>query len=168
MQTSDVALLFDHLYWMRDRILNTADGADAAFTQDEPVTLRDLRATLVHELDVEWSWRERLRSADPTEFGPESDLDPDDYASVGALREHWARDEAEMRAWLGTLTDEDLAGPCRAEPDTSHPLWFHLQHLYTHGVQQLSDAAVILTAAGASPGELDFGEFVAQRRPAAA
>jgi uncharacterized damage-inducible protein DinB len=168
MLKSDVTLLFDHLYWMRDRVLAAAGGEGVAFTEDAPVTLRDLRATLVHELDVEWSWRERLRSADPTTFGPEADLDPDHYPSAAAVREHWTRDELEMRAWLGTLSDEHLAGPCRAESDTSHPLWFHLQHLYTHGIQQLSDAAVLLTAAGASPGELDFGEFVEQRRPAGA
>ena len=161
MLKSDVRLLFDHLYWMRDRTLDAAAREGVPFTTTEPVTLRDLRATLVHELDVEWSWRERLRSDDPTTFGPESDLEPGDYPDVTAVREHWSRDEAEMRAWLATLSDERLAGPCGAELDGSHPLWFHLQHLYTHAIQQFSDAAVLLTAAGRSPGELDFGEFLA-------
>jgi uncharacterized damage-inducible protein DinB len=168
MLQSDMTLMFDHLYWMRDRILDAAEDEGVPFTQDHPATLRDLRATLVHELDVEWSWRERLRSDDPTTFGPETDLVPDDYGSAAAVRAHWARDEIEMRTWIATLTDEQLAGPCRAEPTTSHPLWFHLQHLYTHAIQQLSDAAVLLTAAGRSPGELDFGEFVAHLRPAPA
>ena len=39
-------------------------------------------------------------------------------------------------------------------------------HLYTHGIQQFSDAAVLLTAAGQSPGELDFLDFVERREAA--
>ena len=45
----------------------------------------------------------------------------------------------------------------------SHPLWWHLQHLYTHAIQQLSNAAWLLSADGHSPGGLDFLEFVESR-----
>jgi uncharacterized damage-inducible protein DinB len=167
MDRSEVAILFDHLYWMRDRVLDAADDPGVPFTDSAPPTIRDLRATLVHEVDVEWSWRERLRSSDPTSFAEDDEeLRPADYRSIAAIRDRWRRDEAEMRAWLGGLTDADLAGSCRAEREARHPLWFHLQHLYTHGIQQLSDAAVLLTLAGRSPGELDFLEFADQRRGA--
>jgi uncharacterized damage-inducible protein DinB len=163
MRHADIVLLFDHLYWMRDRILQASDGAP--WPDESGVTLRGLRATLVHELDVEWSWRERLRSDDPTTFGPEEELKREDYPTLDSLRQHWRRDESEMRAWLATLGDERLAAPCVAERDPrhAHPFWFHLQHLYTHAIQQFSDAAVELTGAGRSPGELDFLEFVEQR-----
>jgi hypothetical protein len=56
-----------------------------------------------------------------------------------------------------------LEGPCRDEKRTSHPLWYHFQHLYTHGIQQFADAAVLLSRAGHSPGEIDFLEFVEHR-----
>ena len=36
-------------------------------------------------------------------------------------------------------------------------------HLYSHGLQQLADAATILSAVERSPGELDFLEFVEKR-----
>jgi hypothetical protein len=76
-----------------------------------------------------------------------------------------------MRDWLATLGDDALNGPCRAEATGSsageHPLWFHLQHLYTHAIQQFSETAVLLTRAGHSPGELDFLQFVEERRPGA-
>jgi uncharacterized damage-inducible protein DinB len=165
MLRSEVSLLFDHVYWMRDRILDAADEPGVPLMDRAPITIRDLRATLVHELDVEWSWRERLRGEDPTSFSPDDeDLVADDYPTVESIREHWQRDEAEMRAWLNSLTDDLLNGPCRAEKKVSHPLWFHLQHLYTHSIQQFSDAATVLTRYGRSPGELDFLQFVGQRR----
>ena len=33
-------------------------------------------------------------------------------------------------------------------------------HLYSHGMQQFSEAAVLLTRAGRSPGDIGFLEFV--------
>jgi len=162
MRTTDIAALVDHLYWARDRILAAADDPAVPFIDPAAPTLRDLRTTLVHELDVEWSWRVRLAGPDPTEFSPDDEeLVASDFADVAAIRTRWAADETAMRAWLATLDDAALAGPCRAEPGGGrHALWFHLQHLYSHAIQQLADAAVLLTAAGRSPGELDFLQFV--------
>jgi uncharacterized damage-inducible protein DinB len=162
MQPTDIAALFDHLYWVRDRILAAADDPAAPFIDPAPPTLRDLRATLVHDLDVEWSWRVRLAASDRTTFGPDDDeLVATDFPDVAAIRDRWATDEAEMRAWLGTLDAGVLEGSCRTEASgPGHPFWFHLQHLYSHAIQQFADCAVLLTAAGRSPGELDFLDFV--------
>ncbi len=161
MNHSDVRVLFDHLYWVRDRILEAADAPSVLFVDPHPSSLRDLRATLVHELDVEWSWRERLRGDDRTAFPPDDvELVPDDFPTLESLRVRWVRDEAEMRDWIADISDADLEGPCQVESRGTHPLWFHLQHLYAHGIQQFSDAAVILSLAGRSPGELDFLNFL--------
>lgn len=163
MRGSEVTLLFDHLYWVRDRILTAALAVPGSFTDPAPPTTRDLRATLVHELDVEWSWRERLRGV-PFEFwGPDGELKPGDYASVESVREHWSRDESEMRSWLATLTDEGLNTVWHVEEEPGQILWHHLMHLYTHGLQQMSDAATLLSMAGQSPGELDFLAYVEDR-----
>jgi uncharacterized damage-inducible protein DinB len=162
MRPPDIAALFDHLYWVRDRTLAAADDPAAPFVDPAPPTLRDLRTILVHELDVEWSWRVRLASAARTAFAPDDDeLVATDFPDVAAIRDRWATDEAEMRAWLATLDGAALEGPCRTESSGhGHPFWFHLQHLYSHAIQQFADCAVLLTAAGRSPGELDFLDFV--------
>jgi uncharacterized damage-inducible protein DinB len=168
MRPTDIAELFDHLYWMRDRILTAADAPGVPLTTDAHATIRDLRATLVHELDVEWSWRVRLASPDPTEFSADDEeLDPVDFETLDEIRSRWADDEPEMRTWLATLDDEALNAPCTAEHDAAHPFWVHLQHLYSHAIQQFSDCAVALTLAGRSPGELDFLDFVLERERAA-
>src|SRR5438045_3215372 len=146
MTPTDIAALFDHLYFVRDRILAAADDPDVPLVDASAPTQRDLRATLVHELDVEWSWRVRLAAADRTKFSEtDAELDPSDFPTVEAIRSHWAGDEADMRAWLPALGPADLDAPCRTEVTGSgHPFWFHLQHLYSHALQQFADAATLL------------------------
>ncbi len=160
MRASEARILFDYLYWMRDRILDAAAALEPSdFLASDDAATRDLRATVVHELDVQWSWRERLKGADWDEWDPDADLRADDYADVDAIREHWARDEAEMRAWLTSLRDEDLDAP-PAFRDDHDPLWHYVMHLVSHGIQQFSEAAVLLTRAGQSPGDIGFLEFL--------
>ncbi len=165
MRTSEATTLFDYLYWVRDTVLGAADQLDeAAFTSTDTVTNRDLRATLVHELDVQWSWRERLRGADWAEWGEEAELRGKDYPTVEAVAEHWRRDEAEMRAWLASLTDADLEAPPVRDEDRGQALWIFVMHLVSHGIQQFSEAAVLLTRAGHSPGDIGFLEFIQATR----
>ena len=169
MRTSDATMLIEHLYWVRDAVLLAASRMPAdAFTATGTVTNRDLRATLVHELDVQWSWRERLKGADWDEWGPDAELRGEDYPTVEAVAEHWRRDEIVMREWLDGLADADLEySPVR--DDDRQPLWHYVMHLYSHGLQQFTEAAVLLTRAGQSPGDIGFLEFVQQtgRRSAA-
>ena len=160
MTNAEITLLFNHVYWMRDKVLEAAAHVPEVLIEQMPATIRDLRTTLVHELDVEWSWRERLRGIPFETWGPDGELKPADYPTLGSIRHHWQRDEEVMRSWLATLTDETLNAPWEIEKPGGRPLWQHLMHLYTHAIQQFSDAAVVLSKADSSPGELDFLEFL--------
>lgn len=54
--------LIDYMYWVNGRLLDAAEPlAPAELAAPTAVTTRDLRATFVHELDVEWSWRLNLQ-----------------------------------------------------------------------------------------------------------
>ena len=164
MRASEASDLIGYLYWVRDAVLRAAANLDdATFASSDTVGTRDLRATLVHELDVQWSWRERLRGADWEEWGPDAELRGEDYPNLAAVAEHWRRDEAEMRAWLASLSDADLDAPPVRDEDRL-PLWQYVMHLVAHGLQQFSEAAVLLTRAGQSPGEIGYLEYVQQTR----
>ena len=96
MQTTDIKTLIDYLYWRRDRVLAGADAlGPEAFVATAGAASRDLRGTLVHELDVERSWRLRLAGAPDADW--DQTLQDGEYPAVEALREAWDRDEAEMR-----------------------------------------------------------------------
>jgi uncharacterized damage-inducible protein DinB len=161
MRIADVTVMFEYLYWVRDRVLiAAADLPEEAFLSTETVTSRDLRATLVHELDVEWSWRERLHQPSPGASGfPDAELQPGDYPTVKTVAEHWQRDESEMRAWLAGLTDAELALPPDDPRAAQTPLWVFLVHVVEHGITELSDAAVLLRRAGHPTGSLTFLDF---------
>jgi uncharacterized damage-inducible protein DinB len=142
---------------------------DDAWRAEDHITTRGLRATLVHELDVEWSWRLALEGRPESEWGEEQEMKPDDFATVAALRERWTAESEALRAWVDSLSDADLAEA--AHPGlASRPLprWMFVQHLVSHGAQQAADAATLLSAHGASPGEIGFLEYVGEthgRRP---
>jgi uncharacterized damage-inducible protein DinB len=63
----------------------------------------------------------------------------------------WREEEAAMRAYLGSLSDEDAQG---AFYDVI--LWQVIAHVSYHGMQHRSEAATLLTHFGHSPGDIDM------------
>jgi uncharacterized damage-inducible protein DinB len=159
---ADVQSLFDWMYWVNHKLLDAADGVDdETFRAVSKVTTRGLRDTLVHELDVEWSWRENLQGKDIDDWGPDEELRSEDFPNLKSLRKRWDRDEEEMRTWLASLTDRQVEGLARsAFTDDRRPLWQYLMHLISHAAQQQADAATLLTLAGRSPGEIGYLEYL--------
>lgn len=162
MNVADVRELFDYNSWANPRVLDAAAGLSAAAWVDPTtVTTRSLRGTLVHQLDVEWSWRLRWQG-----LGEVPEMIEADFPTAAALVERWWDDEGEMRAYLDGLNNADLARPVALGGGHPMPLWPPLVHVVNHGTQQRSDVAVLLTRYGRSPGDLDFADF-AQERAAA-
>jgi uncharacterized damage-inducible protein DinB len=149
-----IPLLFDYLYWLRDRVLATAAGLGDAYASTPVVGTRDLRSTLAHELDVELGWRGRLRGEPPEAWGPDAEVKPEDVPTLDAVRERWTEDESVMRSWLAGLSAADLAAPVTANGLEGYPLEIYLLHVVEHGVMELTDAAAILAAMGRSTGDL--------------
>jgi uncharacterized damage-inducible protein DinB len=155
MRKADVQHLIDYMYWTNHRLLDAAEELTPdELTAPTSVTTRNLRATLVHELDVEWSWRLNLQGR---LTDAEEDLRPEGYPDVASIREHWARDEAEMRAWLDAMAEEDIAAPVHSDLSSDdRPMWTYLLHIVFHATQQHADAATLLTLAGRSPGDIGY------------
>ena len=175
MRRKDLETLFGFSYWVKDCVLeHAAKLTSREFTAPSGLTTRDLRGTLVHTLDVEWSWRARLQGQPEAVW--KKDLPVSDYPTAAALIDHWRRDEREMLAWLATLDDERLAQIHDLAPSAAmlkrkerFPLWYYVLHIHTHTHQQLGDAAVLLTRMRQSPGNIDFLDYadhVHKRTPA--
>jgi uncharacterized damage-inducible protein DinB len=155
MRVVDIQSLFDFTYWADRQILEAAAAlSDEDFTRPVAITYRNLRGTLVHTLDVELSWRRRLRG-EPKEAWDVS-LDVDDYPTAASLAEHWSRDEVEVRGWLGSLSDDDLVAIQDLGNADRFPLWYYLVHIVTHSEQQRRDAQIILESLGHPPPDLEF------------
>ena len=155
-------MLVDYMYWANRRILRSAARlTDAQFRLPSVIAGRDLRATLVHTLDVEMSWRRRLQRRPEEEW--KKALSVSDYPRVAALASHWERDEVEMREWIATLDDETLARDADLDSEKNLPLWYFLVHLITHSQQHRAESAQLLTQLGLSPGDVDFLDFCDER-----
>ena len=122
------------------------------------MTRRDLRATLVHQLENEWAWRIRLSQG---EF-PAGGLDAESYPTLDGLVKRWQCEEQELRTWFARVSDLQLASRPPGDENVL-PLWQYLVYVVTHGIQQFSEAAVLLTRLGHSPGEIGFLRFCSDR-----
>lgn len=155
MRHEEVGELIEYLFWVRDRILAaSAELTDGEFQSRETVTTRDLRATLVHQLENEWAWRIRLSEG----AFPVGDLLPTDYPTLDALVARWHREERDLRAWFDGLSDRDLETRPPGD-DNTQALWRYLLYVVNHGTQQFAEAAVLLTRLGHSPGEIGYLAF---------
>ena len=155
VRTADVLSLLDYTAWANRRILAAArEAGPEAFTAPTEVTFRNLRGTLVHTLDVERSWRDRLRGLPKERW--DAEVPESEFATVDDLEARWDQEDAELGAWLATLDDDVMASDVDLGPNDRFPLWYFLVHVVTHSAQQRRDAATLLTLAGHPPPEIEF------------
>lgn len=148
MRLSDIRYLFAYDRWATHRVLASLDGIDeAAWSAPNAIGDLGLGAILVHQLGAHGRWRIGL-SGGSGRFEPEREPLP----TVAQLRSRWEVEWQALDAWLDRLDDAVLD----QTNDEGISLWQALTHVINHGTQHRSEAAAVLTAAGASPGELDL------------
>jgi len=161
MQISDILTLYGYNYWANRHLLDVAGQLnEAQFAAPAPVSHKSLRGTLVHVMSAEWLWRSRLQEG----VFPTAMLDETDFPTVEALRLRWEDEEQAMRTYLSSLTDEALNKPVHYRTTKGTPasmiLWHILFQVINHGMQHRSEAAVVLTDYGYSPGDIDFTVYL--------
>jgi uncharacterized damage-inducible protein DinB len=160
MRPDEIRFLFEYDRWATQRVLSMLDGLDpAVWTRTDVVGERGLGAILVHHLGASQRWRHGFQD---TGESPEPELEP--LPTIEGLGAAWAMEWAAVDAWLPTLTDGFVAYVHQGVP-----VWQMLVHVVTHGTQHRAEAALLLTAEGRSPGELDlifFAEEHAEARGA--
>lgn len=149
--------LYDYNYWATERVLNAAGRLNPEqFFAPTDLSHGSLWGTLVHILGAEWIWRSRFAEG----VSPTAVLSEEDFPTLEALRSRWQAEEKSMRDFLAGLKEEDLNQVIHYKSTRGKPyantLWQLLVHLANHGTQHRSEAAVLLTNYGASPGDLDL------------
>jgi uncharacterized damage-inducible protein DinB len=167
MTIDDLRLLFAYNAWANGRILDASEGISQAQLTAVPTNnLPSLQQILLHALDTEYGWRMLCQHNARTPL-----LLVTDFPTVAAFRQRWQMEEAAMRDFLATLADEDVTRLVRYDTDSGGPrrrvLWHCLHHVVNHGTQHRSEAAVLLTDYGRSPGDLDFTVFLNEQMGAA-
>jgi uncharacterized damage-inducible protein DinB len=148
--------LYDYAYAARDRVLAEAARLDdAELKRPGRLSYGTLLGTLVHTLAGEVIWLARWQGESPGRLLAEEDL-----PSLDALRRRWSEEETKMRAFLASLDDATLERPLAYRSTSGRPyhepLWQLLLHVFNHGTQHRSEAALVLSELGRSPGDLDL------------
>ncbi len=161
MNISDLQLLFDYNYWANRLMLTTAaELTPEQFTQPNAFSFGSLRGTLIHTLDSEHMWRHLCQYG--IIVSPRlTNLEP--FPTLESIADYWTNEEAEMRAYLNSLTDSDVEVILRYEADGNlreRVLWHCLWHVVNHGMQHRSECAQMLTEFGHSPGAIDFTHYL--------
>jgi uncharacterized damage-inducible protein DinB len=91
-------------------------------------------------------------------------LREEDLPTLEALRKRWREEERQMRWFLAELGEEEVQRVVRYTNTRGQtyaaPLWQMMGHLVNHGAQHRSEAAMILSRLGYSPGDLDMLIFL--------
>lgn len=177
MKVEEIKLLYEFNDWADARIL----AACARVSPEQyaaPTTIGTgrggLRATMVHLLDSAWQLRIALQGyyekplADEAAYDA-TELHEDAFPTLAALQARWLTEQREMWAYIDTLTEETLNGTIRyVIPGAvrEHVVWSLLLDTIIHATQHRSEAAVLLTGYGQSPGEFDFSMFLNERAQA--
>ena len=154
MLVADLVTLYDYYYWATKRILAEAEKLTAEqWAGPPPVGDRSVRAILVHTLSAERGWRHGWAGQERP-----ASLRPADFPDAASLAARWREEEAAMRAYLASLSDEAIAGPFY-----DFTLWEVIAHVSYHGMQHRSEVALLLPHFGHSPGDIDMVFWLEER-----
>jgi uncharacterized damage-inducible protein DinB len=150
MDVAETRYLFAYDRWATERVLAQLDGVGPDVWGAEGVVGdRGLGSILVHMLGAHQRWRLAFEGSEER-ARPEGQPLP----APAALRALWAAELDATDHFLGEITPGFLA---HVHEGLTASLM--LQHLANHGTQHRSEAALLLTQAGRSPGELDLISF---------
>jgi uncharacterized damage-inducible protein DinB len=150
MDVSDIRFLFAYDRWATQKILAMAAMVPYdEWEESNRIDRRGLGGIMTHQLGAHERWRagwQGLDSAERREAGP--------LPSVAELSDAWIAEWAALDAYLAALADDVIRGPYE-----DLILWQTMAHVINHGTQHRSEAAVLLTIMGRSPGDLDLIDF---------
>jgi uncharacterized damage-inducible protein DinB len=147
--------------WATGRLLETAERlTPGQLLAPGQAGRGSIRNTLVHLISVQRRWLKWWNGALPADEAYQLQLEPADFPDLAAIRSMYNEVQQELRAFVAQLSEADLqqvlSNPMPDGTVFRMRLWQLMLHVATHGTQHRSEVAAMLTAAGASPGDLDL------------
>jgi len=154
--------LHEYSDWANHRVLDTAEQlTPEQFVGDAGPSHGSIRNTLVHQMSGQWLWLERWNGRSPARM-----MNPKDFTDLASVRNRWQEIEAETRAFVAGLDEQKLQQVISYTTTEgyprSNPLWRPVFHQLNHSTAHRSEAAVMLTNFGHSPGDLDYVIYLAE------
>ncbi len=163
MKTNDLQLLFDYHYWALDHLINhLLELPTEQLTTDSPHFYhKTANKTVLHILDVDWSWRLRCLE----QPGGKYLWEVEDLPDLPAMHAFLHQEQATVNSYLTSLSEADLTAKVQyAEGKEGVARWQILTHIVNHGTEHRTEIGHFLTEHDASPGELGFFRYLVAER----
>jgi uncharacterized damage-inducible protein DinB len=155
-----IRTMYRYSAWANAQILGAAARlTPAQFVAGGGASYDSIRDTLVHTMAAQWLYLERWHGRSPTAMPAGRD-----FADLASVRARWDEIERATQAFVAGLADARLAETIAylnfKGERWAYPLWQQMLHQVNHATQHRSEAAVMLTNFGHSPGGLDLLYFI--------
>ena len=129
--------LYDYHFAMNRKLWDTyvVTLSDEQYTQEIPYSVGSIRNHVVHMANIDDRWFHGLRGLEPPGF-----VNAANHPSREDTRAEWDRVEADMRAYLEQLTDDDL--DTNIAPDMD--VWQVMLHVVNHGTDHRAQLLAML------------------------
>ncbi|MBX3012561.1 MAG: DinB family protein [Caldilineaceae bacterium] len=158
MQRHDIVELLHYNTWATARSLAKIEQlSDEQLKAPANLDHGTAWQTLLHLVDVEWSWRLMAQRIPATQLVWEVA----DLADLPRLQTFWQAEQARLLAYVEQVPEENLSalveyGSPQGRSPQSAKLWHILAHIVNHSTQHRTELARYLTDCGFSPGDLSL------------
>jgi len=164
MQAIDqVRALYGYNEWANGHVLDAAAQISGdEFARELGASFGSVQGNLMHTLSAQNVWLSRWTPTPPPEM-PRADRG----VSIEALRQAYDASHAGLRAFVESLSDERLDRAfdyVDTEGNAQRArLGITMLHVANHGTHHRAETALLLTALGKAPRQLDYGFYELER-----
>ena len=153
MKIDHLQLLFDYHYWAFEHVINyLLELPSEQLIPASPHFYHETaHKTVLHMLDVDWSWRLRCMGFSETQYLWEVENLPD----LKAMKSFLHHEKEQTEGYLSSLSETELTAQVQyAEGKQGLERWQILAHIINHGTEHRTEIGHFLTECDASPDEL--------------
>lgn len=156
MNIEYIRMMFDYNYWAHRQVWACVmELTETQFRENIAYSHGSVHNQVVHTMSAESVWLERLKGTSPRHL-----FKPSDYPSRHAIRRKWDEIESDFRAYLQSLTEDQLSQnisyqQTSGEPEIE-PLWAMLVHVVNHGTDHRAQTLAVMGTLGGPTVEQDL------------
>lgn len=146
MHADDIRILYDYHFAANRKLWNMAivPLSEAQFLQPLEYSVGSIRNQVVHLMDIEEGWFDGLRL---NVSGRAPFKNPENWPTREKIRADWDVVEANIRAYLESLTDEECNSPFEPKPDSLRK-WQIMLHVLNHATDHRAQTLAMLHSLG--------------------